>query len=469
MNPYAQIKLEDQAAAAAQSDHRFPPAPSSDSGFTSSSDWSQHSSPAQPPTVLPLPHVRLARSVRGTERQRARDERDPVVSSPSSPFSSYYRPQIQPPTAPTLPPPSSSKSKSRRIPRPPNAFILYRSSLLNKGTIPQDVERRQQTLSRIAGQCWNLLAPEEKTHWQTLAKERAAQHLVNYPDYHFKPSPRGKGKAKLRSNEEKSDEAIRTLRETYVGIHGPSICASRQRKPKSPVEEGPLNGATPAASPPPPSSLSVSPSDMQDPGAYNWTAFSTSNSSSPSPFNSPSPSLTSPEPALNDPPLPPCFPQRTFPHFAAPRRPSTSLGFVRRPDEDASCFEPGYALERPASAASDTGLTTLVRDLNLTPTAANFGYISMPASPKFYGGPYSTADQTDAIRAPFPFAALNSQFASFPDPASAMDGAEQPSTNYQNTFSDAQLMMSLDDSYGFSNDPDVPFSFDSWSFDSMGQ
>ncbi|KAJ6599124.1 hypothetical protein DFH09DRAFT_1356242 [Mycena vulgaris] len=453
MNSYAQIKLEDQVAAAAQSDHRFPSPPSSESGFTNSSGWSQYSSSAQSP-VLPLPHVRVARSVRGTERQRLKDEHDSVLSSS---YPSYYRSPIKLPSPPTSTQPSPSKSKAKRIPRPPNAFILYRSSLVGGATIPDHVERRQQTLSRVAGQCWNLLPAEQKRVWQEMAAERAALHQLEYPDYHFKPSPRGKGKAKLRPNEDKSDDAIRLLRETYTGIQGPSICASRQRKPKSPAEEGQLDSDAHGSYPSAPSSL-PSPVSLcdQDLSGYPWTSFSAS--------NSPSPSLPSPEPASNQPPLPPCFPQRTFPHFAAPRRPSTSLGFVRRLDEDTSCFEPGYALERPASAASDTGLTTLVRDLNITPTAANFGHIAMPPAPEFYDVPYSTTEQNGAIRAPFPFAALNTQFAtSFPG------DAEHPTPNDQGSFSDGQFMMTLDDSYGFTSEPNIPFSFEGWTFADISQ
>ncbi|KAJ7129749.1 hypothetical protein C8R44DRAFT_872971 [Mycena epipterygia] len=447
MNSYAQIKVEDQAAAA-RSDHRFPSAPSSDSGCTTSSDWSQYNSPAQSPALLPLSHVRLARSVRGTERQRTKDEHDPLAASA---FSSHYRSSIRPPSPPT--PSPTSPSKSRRIPRPPNAFILYRSDLLKNGGIPDSIERRQQTLSRVAGQCWNLLSVAEKRKWQDLAAERAAIHQLEYPDYHFKPSPRGKGKAKLHSNEEKTDDAIRVLRETYLGIRGPSICTSRQKKPKS--EEIQPNGETPGPYQSAPSSLilpSVSPCDAQDLGTFSWTSFS----------NSPSPSLSSPEPASDEPALPPCFPQRTFPHFAAPRRPSTSLGFVRRLEDDASCFQPGYSLERPASAASDTGLTNLVRDLDLTPTVANFGHISMPSTPSDFAAPYSTGDHV--IRSPFPFASLNAPLAtSFPDPESNMGDAEL-SMNF-----DARFMMPLDDSYGFPSESNVPFSFDDWNFDTISQ
>ncbi|KAJ7095325.1 hypothetical protein B0H15DRAFT_1020179 [Mycena belliarum] len=459
MNSYAQIKLE-ELAATPQSEYRFPSAPSSDSGFTSASDWSGFSSPALSPTSIPLPHVRLARSVRGTERQRAKDEHDAVASSP---FASYYRPQTQLPSAPT----SSSvvKSKARRIPRPPNAFILYRSSLLN--SIPDDIERRQQTLSRVAGQAWNLLKPHEKRVWQERAAERAAIHQREYPDYHFKPSPRGKGKAKGRSDANKSEDAISALREKYLGISGPPACLPRQRKRKAPAEEDQFNDGILHVSPSTPSDIAssgvsspaVSPTDAPHLVAYDWTPFPTSDTSAPS--------LPSPEPASDHTPLPPCFPQRTFPHITAPRRPSTSLGFIRRLDEDTSCFESGFALERPASAASDTGLATLVRDLDLTPTAANFGPIPMPSPPKFHS---LTGEHIDALQSPFPlqstfpFGAFG-QWAPFPESAIGSGDVDRPSTNDQSTFSDAQFMMALDESYGFNPNGSSAFSLDDgWTF-----
>ncbi|KAJ7781303.1 hypothetical protein B0H16DRAFT_1447785 [Mycena metata] len=439
MNSYAQIKRED-AAAPVEVEYRFPPTPpSSDSGYTTASDWSQFSSPTQSPTLLPLPQVRLARSVRGTERQRAKDELD--LTTLQSP---YYRPQVKYPFPPTPTP----QPKSRRIPRPPNAFILYRSDLLKGGLIPDGIERRQQTLSRVAGQCWNLLKPHQKQVWQDLAAERAALHQLEYPDYHFKPAPRGKGKSKVRPNDDNSDDVIRVLRETYLGISGPSICASRQRKPKVQVE-----GSTQSL----PSSLASSPTEVKDLDTYNWTSSSAS--------NTPPPSLPSPEPASNNAPLPPCFPQRTHPHFPAPRRPSTSLGFVRRLDEEASCFEIGSGPERPASASSETGLTNLVRDLNLTPTTANFGHISMPPTPDLYAMPYSPLDQSHNLRTPFHFAALNSinQSAPYPDLVNDMGMGMDPLST-DDAFGDAQFTMTLDDSYGFSPDSNATFSFDNWIF-----
>ncbi|KAJ7744503.1 hypothetical protein DFH07DRAFT_25304 [Mycena maculata] len=467
MNSYAPIKVEDTSAA----ERDFHPTPPSvGDGSATSIDWFRQGPPPQYWESAAAARARLSRSVRGTERQRAKYEDE-------FPADLYYRSPITPPSLPM----SGSLSKSKRIPRPPNAFILYRSNLLQQGHIPDTVECRQHTFSRVAGQCWNLLTPAQKKEWQQLAEERAAIHRLEYPDYNFKPSPRSKGKAKLRSNEEKSDDVIRLLRETYIGIQGPSICASRQRKPKAQVKEEQPAVETPASCPSTPIAPLI---DTQDLSAHNWTPFAPqgveewpavasdqstpANTPSVSPFdtqgleaynwssfppsNSPSPSLPSPEPASNEAALPPCFPQRTFPHFVAPRRPSTSLGFVRRLDEDASCFEPGHGLERPASAASDTGLTALVRDLNITPTSATFGHISTPATPDVYG---SLADQTN-ILSPFPFTALDGH-----------DGAPFPDlSNGVSTFPNVQFPMALDESYGFSNDP---FFFDNWSFEDINQ
>ncbi|KAJ7667962.1 hypothetical protein DFH06DRAFT_234599 [Mycena polygramma] len=423
MNSYAHIKPED-GSAPLNAEYYFPPTPpSSDSGRTTPTDW---------------PQVRLARSVRGTERDRQRDN-DPDAAVPS--HLSHYRSRIQPPSPPIL-----TSSKSRRIPRPPNAFILYRSALLKNGQIPDSVERRQQTLSRVAGECWNLLSAAEKREWQDLAAERAAIHQLEYPDYHFKPSPRGKGKAKLRPNEANGDELIRALRETYVGIRGPSICASRQRKPKLQAEEMKPTGEAYGSQSP--SSGLPSPYNTMDIGPYDLTSSSASTS----------PSLPSPEPASNELSLPPFFPQRTFPHFPAPRRPSTSLGFSRK-FEQFPCFD---GPERPASASSETGLSNLVRDCNITPTAASFGQISMPLASDHYAIPYSAVDQTQMIRSPFPFASLNAQPTPFPDPAGAM-GNDQCSTQDPNAFSETQFVP-LDSSFGFSGEFTTPF-FDSWTFE----
>ena len=78
----------------------------------------------------------------------------------------------------------------RRTPRPPNAFFLYRSDFLKRRAIPPEVEKRQQNLSRIAGQCWNMLPETEKAIWHSKAAIVRAEYLVRYPPNGTGPFPK---------------------------------------------------------------------------------------------------------------------------------------------------------------------------------------------------------------------------------------------------------------------------------------
>ncbi|KII94807.1 hypothetical protein PLICRDRAFT_59910, partial [Plicaturopsis crispa FD-325 SS-3] len=69
--------------------------------------------------------------------------------------------------------------------RPPNAFMLYRSDFLLRRIIPPSLERRQQNLSKLIGECWQLLAPEERAHWAAKAEERKREHGREFPGYRF--------------------------------------------------------------------------------------------------------------------------------------------------------------------------------------------------------------------------------------------------------------------------------------------
>ncbi|KAF9075899.1 high mobility group box domain-containing protein, partial [Rhodocollybia butyracea] len=69
--------------------------------------------------------------------------------------------------------------------RPPNSFILFRSDFLKRDVIPASVEKHQQTLSRVAGEVWNLMPPEEKKTWYDKAAEAVKSHALKYPNYKF--------------------------------------------------------------------------------------------------------------------------------------------------------------------------------------------------------------------------------------------------------------------------------------------
>ncbi len=64
-----------------------------------------------------------------------------------------------PPGTPMLAPTRTSHSKKRDasyIPRPPNAFILFRSSFIRAQRIPGEIEGSHSALSKIIGACRRL-------------------------------------------------------------------------------------------------------------------------------------------------------------------------------------------------------------------------------------------------------------------------------------------------------------------------
>ncbi|KAG1907265.1 uncharacterized protein F5891DRAFT_364406 [Suillus fuscotomentosus] len=86
-------------------------------------------------------------------------------------------------------------SSKEHIPRPPNAFMLYRSHML-KSRGNADPEKRQQNLSRIAGQLWRAMSKEDRAVWHKKAAEVQAAHCAKYPGYKFKPNRKSAKSAK---------------------------------------------------------------------------------------------------------------------------------------------------------------------------------------------------------------------------------------------------------------------------------
>ncbi|TEB22611.1 hypothetical protein FA13DRAFT_1609045, partial [Coprinellus micaceus] len=70
---------------------------------------------------------------------------------------------------------------------PSNAFLIYRSELIKSRKVPSSVERRQQNISRLAGECWQLLSAKEKDVYRKKAEVALAEHQRLYPDYKYSP------------------------------------------------------------------------------------------------------------------------------------------------------------------------------------------------------------------------------------------------------------------------------------------
>jgi HMG (high mobility group) box len=266
-----------------------------------------------------------------------------VSSSPTSfsfgqlGFPSSFNPQPSPPTSQT----------HAHVPRPPNAFMLYRSNFLRSRLVPPNVECRQQNLSRVAGQCWNLLPPKEKGQWQEEAAKALVEHQRRYPNYKFTPAPRGtrrakdKGRANSNADVDDSEDRIRQIRERYTELAGPSAAPSRRRRPRT---ENHLDNAV----------------KHEDSISRGVAAIALS------PSVSPSPSLSS----ESDSALSLSFesPPSSFDHAAPPRRPSTSLGFSTSlfVHNDDTSSPSGGSLTRPVSAGfSATDLCDPLRDFDI--------------------------------------------------------------------------------------------------------
>ncbi|KAJ7156437.1 hypothetical protein C8R43DRAFT_1183811 [Mycena crocata] len=98
-----------------------------------------------------------------------------------------------PPSATPAPPPTRKRAPpgKRRsqgyIPRPPNAFMLFRADFVRQKHVPGSIETNHGSLSKIIGNCWRALPLPEKHIWETKAKHAKNEHKLKYPDYKFRP------------------------------------------------------------------------------------------------------------------------------------------------------------------------------------------------------------------------------------------------------------------------------------------
>lgn len=83
--------------------------------------------------------------------------------------------------------PHSKKKPENHIPRPPNAFILFRSSFIKNQHVSTAVETNHSTLSTIIGLTWSNMPEEQRQVWHRKAKEALAEHKRKFPKYVFRP------------------------------------------------------------------------------------------------------------------------------------------------------------------------------------------------------------------------------------------------------------------------------------------
>ncbi|KAJ7923342.1 hypothetical protein B0H13DRAFT_2316530 [Mycena leptocephala] len=153
-------------------------------------------------------------------------------SAPSPTPSPYGSPSLTtdlplplfPPSATPAPPPTRrrvppGKRRSQGyVPRPPNAFMLFRADFVRQKHVPGSIETNHGSLSKIIGNCWRALPLPEKHIWETKAKHAKAEHKLKYPDYKFRPvhNKRGAAPAASTSKEAPSQPTSRSASGTTV-------------------------------------------------------------------------------------------------------------------------------------------------------------------------------------------------------------------------------------------------------------
>lgn len=139
----------------------------------------------------------------------------PIPYSPDSPTTDMVFEQsahrfelISEEDAPRISATKPSHAKKRdagHIPRPPNAFILFRSSFIKSESVPGNIEGNHSTLSKIIGIVWKTLPPAERQLWEKRAVQAQAEHRARYPDWRFRPGTNVDAIAKRKTKDKNKD------------------------------------------------------------------------------------------------------------------------------------------------------------------------------------------------------------------------------------------------------------------------
>jgi len=118
---------------------------------------------------------------------------------------------------------ASGTTRSRasgRVPRPRNAFMIFRSEFWTSDKIKPTVEHDNRQISRIIGHCWNEMPEEQKDYWRIRAENEKLEHSRKYPDYRFIPTARTKKAVKRKTNRNTDDDILRCRRVAELLLEG---------------------------------------------------------------------------------------------------------------------------------------------------------------------------------------------------------------------------------------------------------
>ena len=79
------------------------------------------------------------------------------------------------------------RKKDGHIPRPPNAFMIFRSFLWDQMKHDPKGPRDHREISKSAGREWGLLSKQQRKPYEEKAKAKKAEHEKMYPGYRYAP------------------------------------------------------------------------------------------------------------------------------------------------------------------------------------------------------------------------------------------------------------------------------------------
>jgi len=136
----------------------------------------------------------------------------------------------------------------KRVPRPRNAFMLFRSAFWKEQRIKRSVEHDHRHISRIVGHYWNKMSTEEKNYWHRKADEEKAEHEMKHPGYRFCPTARTKKPVKRRVKRNGADDLRRCQQVAELLLSGKQGDDLEEAVESLNVEGGHLDPSTNPAS-----------------------------------------------------------------------------------------------------------------------------------------------------------------------------------------------------------------------------
>ncbi len=103
----------------------------------------------------------------------------------------------------------AGSSSSAKPPRPPNAWILFRSDMVRVMPKPATGAAQQSVVSKAISKLWAEADPAIKHEYERRAEIRKQEHAEMYPDYRFQPV---KKEDKERQKEEAKQAKERSRR-----------------------------------------------------------------------------------------------------------------------------------------------------------------------------------------------------------------------------------------------------------------